>query len=45
MPTDEEIRLETASMEIFYILGDIELHDIEVILKLCEEMYEKYLKR
>ena len=45
MPTDsdEEIRLGTASMEIFHNLGDINLHDIEVILKPCEEMYRKYL--
>lgn len=45
MPTDEdkEIRLGTASMEIFHTLGDINLHDIEVILKPCEEMYRKYL--
>lgn len=46
MPTDgdEEIRLGTASMEIFHTLGEINLHDIEVILKPCEEMYTKYLK-
>lgn len=45
MPTDNnhEIRLGTASMEIFHDLGDINLHDIEVILKPCEVMYEKYL--
>lgn len=45
MPTDgdKEIRLGTASMEIFHNLGDINLHDIEVILKPCEEMYRKYL--
>lgn len=45
MPTDsdEEISLGTASMEIFHNLGDIDLHDIEVILKPCEEMYSRYL--
>lgn len=45
MPTDgdKEIRLGTASMEIFHNLGDISLHDIEVVLKPCEEMYRKYL--
>ena len=45
MPTDsdEEISLGTASMEIFHNLGDINLHDIEVILKPCEEMYSRYL--
>ena len=45
MPTDrdEEIRLGTACMELFHKLGDIHLHDIEVILKPCEVMYEKYL--
>ncbi len=45
MPTDgdEEIKLGIASMEIFRSLGEINLHDIEVILKPCEEMYEKYL--
>ena len=45
MPTDsdEEIRLGTASMEIFHNFGDINLHDIEVILKPCEEMYSRYL--
>lgn len=45
MPTDgdKEIRLGTASMEIFHNLGDINLHDIEVILKPCEEMYRTYL--
>ena len=45
MPTDgdKEIKLGTASMEIFHNLGDINLHDIEVILKPCEEMYSIYL--
>ncbi len=45
MPTDgdKEIRLGTASMEIFHALGEVNLHDIEVILKPCEEMYRKYL--
>ncbi len=45
MPTDEneEIRLGTARMEIFHSLGEVKLHDIEVILKPCEEMYDKYL--
>lgn len=45
MPTDgdEEVRLGTASMEIFHDLRDKNLHDIEVILKPCEEMYDKYL--
>ena len=47
MPTDEkeEIRLGTVSMEIFHNLGDINLHDIEVILKPCEEMYKSYLNK
>lgn len=46
MPTDEneEIKLGTASMEIFHTLGEVNLRDIEVILKPCEEMYEQYLK-
>lgn len=35
---NEEIRLGTASMDIFHTLGDVRLHDIEVILKSCEEM-------
>lgn len=45
MPTDgdKEIRLGTASMEIFHALGEVNLHDIEVILMPCEEMYRKYL--
>lgn len=45
MPTDgdKEIRLGTASMEIFHNLGDINLRDIDVVLKPCEEMYRKYL--
>lgn len=45
MPTDgdKEIRLGTASIEIFHTLGEVNLHDIEVILKPCEEMYRKYL--
>ena len=47
MSTDEneEIRLGTVSMEMFHTLGDVKLHDIEVILKPCEEMYGTYLKR
>ena len=32
-------------MEIFHNLGDINLHDIEVILKPCEEMYKSYLNK
>ena len=46
MPTDgeEEIKVGTASMDIFHGLGDIHVHDIEVILKPCEKMYEKYLE-
>ena len=45
MPTDgkEEIKIGTASMEIFHNLGNINVHDIEIILKPCEKMYEKYL--
>ena len=45
MPTDgdKEIRLGTASMEIFHTLGDINLHDIEVVLMPCEKMYKMYL--
>lgn len=47
MPTDgkEEKKVGTASMDIFYGLGDIRLHDIDVILKPCEEMYEIYLEK
>ncbi len=47
MPTEgeEEIRLGSASMEIFHDLGDIKFRDIEVILKPCEKMYRKYLER
>lgn len=47
MPTDgkEEKKIGTASMDIFYGLGDIRLHDIDVILKPCEEMYEIYLEK
>ncbi|MDU4651924.1 LlaJI family restriction endonuclease [Sneathia sanguinegens] len=46
MPTDgkEEKKVGTASMDIFYDLGDIRLHDIDVILKPCEEMYKAYLE-
>ena len=46
MPTDgkEEKKVGTASMDIFYGLGDIRLHDIDVILKPCEEMYKTYLE-
>lgn len=46
MPTDgkEEKKVGTASMDIFYSLGDIRLHDIDVILKPCEEMYKAYLE-
>ncbi|WP_418889139.1 LlaJI family restriction endonuclease [Peptostreptococcus stomatis] len=44
LPTDrDEIHIGTASIDIFSSLGDIRLHDIEVILKLCYEMYEIYL--
>lgn len=47
IPTDgeEEIKVGTASMDIFHSLGDIRVHDIEVILKPCEKMYEKYLEQ
>lgn len=47
MPTDgkEEKKVGTASMDIFYGLVDIRLHDIDVILKPCEEMYEIYLEK
>ena len=47
MPTDgkEEKKVGTASMDIFHILEDIRLHDIDVILKPCEEMYEIYLEK
>lgn len=40
----EEKKEGTASMDIFYGLGDIRLHDIDVILKPCEEMYKAYLE-
>lgn len=45
MLTDEkqEIKIGTASIEIFHSLGEIKFHDIEVILKPCEKMYERYL--
>lgn len=46
LPTDgEENRVGTASIDIFYGLENIRLHDIEVILKPCEEMYKAYLKK
>lgn len=47
MPTDgqEEKKVGTASIDIFYGLGDIRLHDIDVILKPCEEMYAIYLEK
>lgn len=47
MPTEgnEEKKVGTASMDIFYGLGDVRLHDIDVILKPCEEMYEIYLEK
>lgn len=47
MPTDreDEIKIGTASMDIFHGLGNIHVHDIEVILKPCEKMYEKYLEQ
>ena len=47
MPTDgkEEKKVGTASMDIFHILEDIRLHDIDVILKPCEKMYEIYLEK
>lgn len=47
MPIDgkEEKKVGTASIDIFYGLGDIRLHDIDVILKPCEEMYEIYLEK
>lgn len=47
MPTDgrEEKKIGTVSIDIFYGLGDIQLHDIDVILKPCEEMYEIYLEK
>lgn len=46
MPIDgkEEKKVGTASMDIFYGLGDIRLHDIDVILKPSEEMYKAYLE-
>lgn len=45
LPTDgEEEQVGTASIDIFYGLENILLHDIELILKPCEEMYEIYLK-
>ena len=45
MPTDqnEEIILGTATMEIFHTLCEVNLYEIEIILKLCEEIYAKYL--
>ena len=47
MPTDreEEITIGTASMDLFHGLGNIHVHDIEVILKPCEKMYERYLEQ
>ena len=47
IPTDgeEEIKLGTASIDIFHSLGNIHFHDIEVILKPCEEMYMIYLEK
>lgn len=47
MPTDgeEEIKVGTASMDIFHGLGDIHVNDIEVILKPCEEIYKIYLEK
>lgn len=47
MPTDgeNEIKIGTASMDIFHGLGNIHVHDIEVILKPCEKMYEIYLEK
>lgn len=47
MPTNgkEEKKVGTASIDIFYGLGDIRLHNIDVILKPCEEMYEIYLEK
>ncbi|MDY6173046.1 MAG: LlaJI family restriction endonuclease [Fusobacterium necrophorum] len=47
MPTDgeDEIKIGTASMDIFHGLGNIHVHDIEVILKPCEKMYEIYLEK
>ena len=47
MPTDgeEEIKIGTASMDIFHGLGNIHVHDIEVILKPCGKMYESYLEK
>lgn len=45
LPTDgEENRVGTANMDIFYGLENVRLHDIDIILKPCEEMYEIYLK-
>jgi hypothetical protein len=41
----EEKKIGTVSTEIFYGLENIRLHDIDVILKPCEEMYEIYLKK
>lgn len=47
MPTDgeDEIKIGTASMDIFHGLGNIHDRDIEVILKPCEKMYEIYLEK
>ena len=47
MPIDgkEEKKVGTASIDIFYGLENIRLHDIDVILKPCEEMYEIYLEK
>ena len=45
LPTDgKENRVGTASIDLFYGLENIRLHDIDIILKPCEEMYEIYLK-
>ena len=47
MPTDgeDEIKIGTASMDIFHGLDNIHVRDIEVILKPCEKMYEIYLEK
>lgn len=45
MPIDSafEKKLGVVSMDIFNMFGNIKFNDIEVILKPCEEMYDRYL--
>lgn len=47
LPTDDdkEIRIGTASMEIFHGIGNINFNDVGVFLMPCAEMYRKYLEK